>query len=168
MRSVRAVADRSRASPTRVAARGGGFFVDVGANVGHVHDLDSRVRRREIVALRVGCRHLRPAVGERRPRRLSVRRPSRPPPATAAPPGSPRAGTRASCSNPDGRVEARLVTIDSLIGQRHVAGMKVDVEGFEIRRAPGLYPRAVRMPHRTDPARMERDRNWRSEPTGAL
>ena len=34
--------------------------------------------------------------------------------------------------DPDGAVETRLVTIDSLIGERHVAGMKVDVEGFEI------------------------------------
>ena len=32
----------------------------------------------------------------------------------------------------DGPVETRLVTIDSLIGERHVVGMKVDFEGFEI------------------------------------
>lgn len=34
--------------------------------------------------------------------------------------------------DPDGPVETRLVTIDSLIGGRYVAGLKVDVEGFEI------------------------------------
>jgi len=34
--------------------------------------------------------------------------------------------------DPDRPVETRLVTIDSLIGERHVADMKVDVEGFEI------------------------------------
>jgi FkbM family methyltransferase len=34
--------------------------------------------------------------------------------------------------DPDGPVETRLVTVDSLIGGRHVVGMKVDVEGFEI------------------------------------
>jgi FkbM family methyltransferase len=34
--------------------------------------------------------------------------------------------------DPDGPVETRLVTIDSLIGGRRVAGMKIDVEGFEI------------------------------------
>jgi Methyltransferase FkbM domain len=34
--------------------------------------------------------------------------------------------------DPDGPVETRMVTIDSLVGGRHVAGMKVDVEGFEI------------------------------------
>ena len=34
--------------------------------------------------------------------------------------------------DPAGPVEAQLVTVDSLIGDRHVTGMKVDVEGFEI------------------------------------
>jgi FkbM family methyltransferase len=33
---------------------------------------------------------------------------------------------------PDGPVETKLVTVDSLIGDRRVAGMKVDVEGFEL------------------------------------
>jgi FkbM family methyltransferase len=32
----------------------------------------------------------------------------------------------------DGAVVTELVTVDSLIGSRHVAGLKVDVEGFEI------------------------------------
>ena len=34
--------------------------------------------------------------------------------------------------DPGGSVEARVVTIDSIVGDRIVAGMKVDVEGFEI------------------------------------
>jgi FkbM family methyltransferase len=34
--------------------------------------------------------------------------------------------------DPEGPVETRLVTIDALIGERQVAGMKVDVEGFEV------------------------------------
>jgi FkbM family methyltransferase len=34
--------------------------------------------------------------------------------------------------DPGGPVETRLVTVDSLIGDRYVCGMKVDVEGFEI------------------------------------
>jgi FkbM family methyltransferase len=34
--------------------------------------------------------------------------------------------------DPEGGAEARMVTIDSVIGGRGVAGMKVDVEGFEI------------------------------------
>lgn len=34
--------------------------------------------------------------------------------------------------DPEGSVEARMVTIDSVIENRTVAGMKIDVEGFEI------------------------------------
>lgn len=34
--------------------------------------------------------------------------------------------------DPDGAVETSVVTLDSIIGDRVVAGMKVDVEGFEI------------------------------------
>lgn len=34
--------------------------------------------------------------------------------------------------DPQGSVEAEVVTIDSIIGDRVVAGMKVDVEGFEL------------------------------------
>ena len=34
--------------------------------------------------------------------------------------------------DPEGAVEARMVTMDSIVGDRVVAGMKVDVEGFEI------------------------------------
>jgi FkbM family methyltransferase len=34
--------------------------------------------------------------------------------------------------DPDGPVETDVVTVDSLIGDRIVAGMKVDVEGFEL------------------------------------
>lgn len=34
--------------------------------------------------------------------------------------------------DPDGTVQIKVVTLDSVIGDRVVAGMKVDVEGFEI------------------------------------
>ncbi|MEP7023090.1 MAG: FkbM family methyltransferase [Actinomycetota bacterium] len=34
--------------------------------------------------------------------------------------------------DPDGPVQTRLATVDSLIGDRTVAGLKIDVEGFEI------------------------------------
>jgi FkbM family methyltransferase len=34
--------------------------------------------------------------------------------------------------DPHGPVETELVTIDSLVGERYVTGMKVDVEGFEL------------------------------------
>ena len=37
-----------------------------------------------------------------------------------------------NCLDTDGPVETRLVTVDSLIGDRSVTGMKIDVEGFEI------------------------------------
>ena len=38
----------------------------------------------------------------------------------------------ANCLAADGPVQAELTTIDSLVGDGRVAGMKVDVEGFEI------------------------------------
>jgi FkbM family methyltransferase len=34
--------------------------------------------------------------------------------------------------DPTGPVEVEMVTLDSLIGDRHVAGLKLDVEGFEL------------------------------------
>lgn len=49
--------------------------------------------------------------------------------------GTARFTSGRDCINhldPGGSVETRLETVDSLIGDRTVAGMKVDVEGFEI------------------------------------
>ena len=46
--------------------------------------------------------------------------------------------------DPDGPVRTELVTVDSLIGDRHITGMKVDVEGFEIDVLRGCRPRAGR------------------------
>jgi len=37
-----------------------------------------------------------------------------------------------NCLDPEGTVETPIVTIDSVVGDRVVAGMKIDVEGFEI------------------------------------
>jgi FkbM family methyltransferase len=37
-----------------------------------------------------------------------------------------------NCLDPDGAAETAVLTVDSVIGTRVVAGMKVDVEGFEI------------------------------------
>lgn len=37
-----------------------------------------------------------------------------------------------NCLDPEGNVETPIVTIDSVVGDRVVAGMKIDVEGFEI------------------------------------
>jgi hypothetical protein len=49
--------------------------------------------------------------------------------------GTTRFTTGRDCVNrldPEGSVETKMVTIDSVIKDRTVAGMKVDVEGFEI------------------------------------
>jgi FkbM family methyltransferase len=55
--------------------------------------------------------------------------------AAAAAPGTARFTSGQDCVNrldPEGGTETRVVTIDSIIGNRTAAGMKVDVEGFEI------------------------------------
>jgi FkbM family methyltransferase len=55
--------------------------------------------------------------------------------AAGATPGTARFTSGRDCVNrldPDGAAEIAVLTIDSLIGSRTVAGMKVDVEGFEI------------------------------------
>lgn len=55
--------------------------------------------------------------------------------AAGAKPGTARFTSGRDCVNcldPDGPEETAQVTIDSIIGDRTVAGLKVDVEGFEI------------------------------------
>ena len=55
--------------------------------------------------------------------------------AAGARPGTARFTTGRDCVNrldPHGNAEIAVVTVDSIIGNRTVAGMKVDVEGFEI------------------------------------
>jgi FkbM family methyltransferase len=55
--------------------------------------------------------------------------------AAGAAPGTARFTSGRDCVNrldPEGASETAVVTIDSVIGNRTVAGMKVDVEGFEI------------------------------------
>jgi FkbM family methyltransferase len=55
--------------------------------------------------------------------------------AAGATPGTARFTSGQDCVNrldPDGVAEIAVLTIDSVIGNRTVAGMKVDVEGFEI------------------------------------
>ena len=37
-----------------------------------------------------------------------------------------------NCVDPKGRIDAALVTVDSIIGDRIISGIKIDVEGFEI------------------------------------
>lgn len=55
--------------------------------------------------------------------------------AAGATPGTARFTSGQDCVNrldPDGIAEIAVITIDSIIGNRTIAGMKVDVEGFEI------------------------------------
>jgi FkbM family methyltransferase len=55
--------------------------------------------------------------------------------AAGATPGSARFTRGQDCVNrlhPNGAVQTEVLTVDSVIGDRTVAGMKVDVEGFEI------------------------------------
>ena len=119
-------ASSRRASPLG----GGGFFVDVGANVG-TYTIWTAECGAEIMALESAADTfglLLENVALDGYQFAAIQ-------ATAGDRGTTRftAGRDAgNCLDPDGRVEARLVTIDSLIGERHVAGMKVDVEGFEI------------------------------------
>ncbi len=56
-----------------------------------------------------------------------------------------------------GGVEVTMLAIDSIIGNRTVASMKVDVEGFRNRRAARVRAGPVRAPGQAHPARMERD-----------
>jgi FkbM family methyltransferase len=115
----------------RQALRGGGLFIDVGANVG-TYTIWAAECGAEVMALEPAAdtfglllenielngyrvTAIQAAAGDRC--------------------GAVRFTTGRDTVNrmdPDGPVETRLVTIDSVIGGRHVAGMKVDVEGFEI------------------------------------
>jgi hypothetical protein len=55
--------------------------------------------------------------------------------------------------DPNGPVETRLVTIDSLVGERPVLGRAVVVEAFEF----DVLRRCTRTPHQADAGRVERD-----------
>jgi FkbM family methyltransferase len=115
----------------RQALRGGGLFVDVGANVG-AYTIWAAECGGEVMALEPAAdtfglllenialngyqvAAIQAAAGDRC--------------GTARFTAGRDAGNRL---DPDGPVKIRLVTIDSLIEGRHVAGLKVDVEGFEI------------------------------------
>jgi FkbM family methyltransferase len=111
--------------------RQGDLFVDVGANVGS-YALWAAELGADVIALEPAedtfallqenialngypIRAIRAAAGGR--------------------PGAARFTSGQDCLNrldPDGTAETAVLTIDSVIGDRVVAGMKVDVEGFEI------------------------------------
>jgi FkbM family methyltransferase len=115
----------------RRALRDGGLFVDVGANVG-TYTIWAAEAGAEVIALEPAAdtfgllqenialngyqvTALQAAAGDHcGVARFTVGRDA------------------GNCLDPDGAAETRLVTIDSLIGDRYVTGMKVDVEGFEI------------------------------------
>ena len=115
----------------RPALRGGGLFVDVGANVGtytiwaaecgaEVMALEPAADTFDLLLENVALNGYRVTAFQAA---AGIRR------------GTARFTAGRDAGNhldPEGPVEARLVTIDTLIGGRHVDGMKIDVEGFEI------------------------------------
>jgi len=111
--------------------RDGGLYVDVGANVG-TYSLWAAERGAEVIALE-------PAPDTFALLRENIALNGYPVTSVQAAAGGHcgtarfTAGLDAGNSlDPDGPVRAELVTIDSLIGERYVTGMKIDVEGFEI------------------------------------
>jgi FkbM family methyltransferase len=122
--------DRPEMLAWRRALRGGGLFIDVGANVG-TYTLWAAEHGAEVIALEPAADTfdlLRENVALNQYRVTALRA------AAGGHCGTARftAGLDAgNCLSPDGPVLTELVTIDSLIGDRPVTGMKVDVEGFE-------------------------------------
>jgi FkbM family methyltransferase len=115
----------------RRVLRDGGLFVDVGANVG-TYTLWAAELGAEVIALE-------PAADTFGLLRENIALNGYQVTAVQAAAGDHcgiarfTAGRDAGNSlDPAGPVETALVTVDSLIGDRYVTGMKVDVEGFEI------------------------------------
>ena len=115
----------------RQALRDGGLFLDIGANVG-AYTIWAAECGAEVIALEpaadtFGLLLENIALNDYQVRAIQA--------AAGAYCGTARLTAGLDSVNrldPDGPVETVLVTIDSLIGGRHVVGMKVDVEGFEI------------------------------------
>ena len=111
----------------RQALRCGDLFVDVGANVGTytiwAAECGAEVMALEPAADTFGLLLENVAVNGYQVEAIQ---------ATAGDRCGTARFTAGNSPDPNDPVETRLVTIDSLIGERHVAGMKVDVEGFEI------------------------------------
>ena len=123
--------DRPEMLLWRRVLRGGGLFVDVGANVG-TYTIWAAEQGAEVIAVEPAADTfglLEENIALNGYQVTTVR--------AAAGAGSGHARfTRGldagNCLSPDGPVVTDLVTVDSLIGDRRVTGMKVDVEGFEI------------------------------------
>ncbi|HEX4093109.1 MAG TPA: FkbM family methyltransferase [Trebonia sp.] len=115
----------------RRALRRGDLFLDVGANVG-TYTLWAAELGAEVIALE-------PAADTIRLLEENIALNGYPVTTVQAAAGDRCATARFTAGldagnslAPDGPVLTDLVTVDSLIGDRAVAGMKVDVEGFEI------------------------------------
>jgi FkbM family methyltransferase len=115
----------------RRALRDGGLFLDVGANVG-TYTIWAAEQGAEVIALEPAADTfalLEENIALNGYRVTAVRA------AAGDHCGSARFSAGLDAANslaPDGPAVTDLVTIDSLIGDRRVTGMKVDVEGFEI------------------------------------
>ena len=115
----------------RRALRGGGLFLDVGANVG-TYTIWAAELGAEVIALEPApdtFRLLQENIALNGYLVTALRA------AAGDHCGTARftAGLDAANSlDPDGAAVTELVTVDSVIGDRRVTGMKVDVEGFEI------------------------------------
>jgi FkbM family methyltransferase len=115
----------------RRVLRPGGLFIDVGANVGS-YTIWAAELGAEVMALE-------PAPDTFALLEENVALNGYPVAAIQAAAGA-RCGTARFTSgqdadnrlDPAGAIQIQLVTLDSLIGDRHVAGLKVDVEGYEI------------------------------------
>src|ERR1700744_6152126 len=111
--------------------RDGGLFVDVGANVG-TYTIWAAELGAEVIALEPAAdtfRLLQENIALNRYPVTAVRAAAGDHCGTARFTAGLDTGNRLSS---DGTALADLVTIDSLVGGRRVAGMKVDVEGFEL------------------------------------
>lgn len=113
------------------ALREGGLFVDVGANVGSytilAAELGAEVIALEPAADTFGLLVENIALNGYKVRAIQA--------AAGDHCGTARFTTGLDAGNrlaADGRVETELLTVDSLIGDSRVAGLKVDVEGFEL------------------------------------
>ena len=115
----------------RNGLRPGDLFVDVGANVGS-YTIWAAELGAEVIALEpandtFALLEENVALNDYPIKTIRA--------AAGATPGTARFTSGRDCVNrldPDGIAEIAVITIDSIIGNRTVAGMKVDVEGFEI------------------------------------
>ncbi|HEX3957210.1 MAG TPA: FkbM family methyltransferase [Trebonia sp.] len=123
--------DRPEMLVWRRALRDGGLFVDVGANVG-TYTIWAAEHGAEVIAIEPAVDTfglLEENIALNGYLVTTVQAAAGPHCGSARFTSGLDAG---NCLAPDGPVLTRLVTVDSVIGDRPVTGMKVDVEGFEI------------------------------------